>query len=70
MTTLVKIEDDAISVAEFLQSLKRSGQFEGLIEPLVWDGLSVQAAKNASVSNGSGMTAPPPPGMRPDSEYE
>ena len=45
MTTLVKIDDSAISVAEFLQTLKLTGQFEGLIEQLVRDRLTVQAAK-------------------------
>ena len=45
MTTLVKIDDDAISVEEFLQTLKLSGQFEGLVEQLVRDRLTVQAAK-------------------------
>lgn len=45
MTTLVKIDDDAISVAEFLRTLKLNGQFEGLIEQLVRDRLTVRAAK-------------------------
>ncbi|KQV87955.1 peptidylprolyl isomerase [Rhizobacter sp. Root1221] len=45
MTTLVKIDDGAISVAEFLQTLKLNGQFEGLIEQLVRDRITVQAAK-------------------------
>ena len=45
MTTLVKIDDEAISVAEFLQTLRLSGQFEGLIEQLVRDRLTVHAAK-------------------------
>jgi len=45
MTTLVKIDDGAISVAEFLQTLKLSGQFEGLLEQIVRDRITVQAAK-------------------------
>jgi len=49
MTTLVKIDDGAISVAEFLQTLKLSGQFEGLIEQLVRDRLTVQAAKKQGI---------------------
>ena len=49
MTTLVKIDDDAISVAEFLQTLKLSGQFEGLIEQLVRDRLTVHAAKKQAI---------------------
>ena len=49
MTTLVKIDDGAISVAEFLQTLKLSGQFDGLIEQLVRDRITVQAAKKQGV---------------------
>jgi len=49
MTTLVKIDDDAISVAEFLQTLKLSGQFEGLIEQFVRDRLTVQTAKKQGI---------------------
>jgi len=49
MTTLVKIDDDAISIAQFLQTLKLSGQFEGLIEQLVRDRLTVHAAKKAGI---------------------
>jgi parvulin-like peptidyl-prolyl isomerase len=45
MTTLVKIDDDAISVEEFLRTLKLNGQFNGLVEQLVRDRLTVQAAK-------------------------
>lgn len=49
MTTLVKIDEDAISVTEFLQTLKLNGQFEGLIEQLVRDRLTVQAAKKVGI---------------------
>ena len=49
MTTLVKIDDDAISVTEFLQTLKLSGQFEGLIEQFVRDRLTVQTAKKQGI---------------------
>ena len=45
MTTLVNIDDDAIDVAEFLRTLKLNGQFEGLIEQIVRDRLTVRAAK-------------------------
>lgn len=45
MTTLVKIDDEAIGIAEFLRTLKLTGQFEGLIEQLVRDRLTVRAAK-------------------------
>jgi len=49
MTTLVKIDDDTISVDEFLQTLKLNGQFEGLIEQLVRDRLTVHAAKKQGI---------------------
>ena len=49
MTTLVKIDDDVIGVAEFLQTLKLSGQYEGLIEQLVRDRLTVRAAKKQGI---------------------
>ena len=49
MTTLVKIDDDAIDVAEFLRTLKLTGQFEGLIEQLVRDRLTVHAAKKQGI---------------------
>jgi parvulin-like peptidyl-prolyl isomerase len=45
MTTLVNIDDSAIDVAEFLRTLKLNGQFEGLIEQIVRDRLTVHAAK-------------------------
>ena len=45
MTILVKIDDGAIDVAEFLRTLKLNGQFEGLIEQVVRDRLTVYAAK-------------------------
>jgi parvulin-like peptidyl-prolyl isomerase len=45
MTTLVKIDDGSIDVAEFLRTLKLNGQFEGLIEQIVRDRLTVYAAK-------------------------
>ena len=44
MTILVKIDDGAIDVAEFLRTLKLNGQFEGLIEQVVRDRLTVYAA--------------------------
>jgi parvulin-like peptidyl-prolyl isomerase len=49
MTTLVKIDNRAIDVSEFLQTLKLSGQFEGLIEQLVRDRLTVLAAKKLGI---------------------
>jgi parvulin-like peptidyl-prolyl isomerase len=49
MTTLVKIDEDSISVDEFLQALKLTGQFEGLIEQIVRDKLTVLAAKKQAI---------------------
>ena len=49
MTTLVKIDDKAIDVAEFLRTLKLTGQFEGLLEQFVRDRLAVLAAKKGGI---------------------
>jgi peptidylprolyl isomerase len=45
MTAIVKIDGASIDVAEFIRTLKLSGQYEGLIEQLVRDRLTVQAAR-------------------------
>ena len=49
MTTILKIDGEAISVAELLQTLKLTGQFEGLIEQLVRDRITVRAARKQDV---------------------
>jgi peptidylprolyl isomerase len=49
MTTIVKIDGDAIGVDEFMRTLKLSGQFEGLIEQLVRDRLTVRGAKKQGI---------------------
>ena len=49
MTPIVKIDGDAISVAEFMRTLRLTGQYEGLIEQLVRDCLAVRAAKKLGV---------------------
>jgi parvulin-like peptidyl-prolyl isomerase len=49
MTTILKIDGGAISVAELLQTLKLTGQFEGLIEQLVRDRITVLGAKKQGV---------------------
>lgn len=49
MTTIVKIDGDTIGVAEFVQTLKLTGQFEGLIEQLVRDRLTVLGAKKQGI---------------------
>ena len=45
MTIIVKIDGQAIDVADFLRTLKLGGQYEGLIEQLVRNRVTVQAAK-------------------------
>jgi len=49
MNPLVKIDGQAIAVTDFLRTLRLSGQFDGLIEQLVRDRLTVQAAKKAGI---------------------
>jgi parvulin-like peptidyl-prolyl isomerase len=45
MAGIVRIDDDIITTDDFIRSLKLSGQFEGLVEQLVRDRLTVRAAK-------------------------
>lgn len=45
MTTLVKIDAEPLGVTEFLRTLKLTGQYDGLIEQMVRDRLTVLAAK-------------------------
>lgn len=49
MTAVVKIDGTSIDVADFIRTLKLTGQYEGLIEQLVRDRLTVQAAKKAGL---------------------
>ena len=49
MTTLLKIDGHAISVDEFLQTLKLTGQFQGLIEQLVRDRVTVLGARKQGI---------------------
>ncbi|MBL8316863.1 MAG: peptidylprolyl isomerase [Burkholderiaceae bacterium] len=49
MNSLVKIDGKPVDVAEFIRTLKLSGKFEGLIDQLVRDRLTVQAAKKAGI---------------------
>jgi len=49
MNPLVKVDGQAIEVADFLRILRLSGQFDGLIEQIVRDQLTVQAAKKAGL---------------------
>lgn len=49
MTAIVRIDDEVIGVDDFVRILKLTGQFEGLIEQLVRDKLTVKSAKKAGV---------------------
>jgi parvulin-like peptidyl-prolyl isomerase len=49
MNPLVKVDGQAITVSDFVRILKLSGQFDGLIEQIVRDHLTVQAAKKVGV---------------------
>jgi parvulin-like peptidyl-prolyl isomerase len=50
MTAIVRIDDEVVDVGEFLRLLKLNGQFDGLVEQLVRDKLTVRAAKKAGVA--------------------
>ena len=45
MTAIVRIDDEVIGTDDFIRTLKLTGQFEGLIEQLVRDKLTVLAAR-------------------------
>lgn len=45
MTGIVRIDDEIVTTEDFIRSLKLSGQFEGLVEQLVRDRLTVSAAR-------------------------
>lgn len=45
MTAIVRIDDEVVSIEEFIRILKLTGQFEGLVEELVRDKVTVHAAK-------------------------
>src|ERR1700739_1478875 len=49
MTTIVKIDGEAIDLAEFVRILKLTGQFEALLEQFVRDRLAVLGAKKAGI---------------------
>ncbi len=50
MTAIVKIDDEVIDVEDFVKILKLTGQFQGLIEQLVRDKLTVRAAKKQGIT--------------------
>ena len=49
MTSVVKIDGNAIELAEFVRILKLTGQFESLLEQFVRDRLTVLGAKKAGI---------------------
>jgi len=49
MTSVVKIDGNAIDLAEFVRTLKLTGQFEALLEQFVRDRLAVLGAKKAGI---------------------
>ncbi|HJW56053.1 MAG TPA: peptidylprolyl isomerase [Burkholderiaceae bacterium] len=49
MTAIVQIDDEVISIEDFVRTLKLTGQFEGLIEQLVRDKLTARAAKKQGI---------------------
>ena len=49
MTAIVKIDGEAIGLDEFVRTLKLSGQYEGLVEQIVRDRLTVRGAKKQGI---------------------
>ena len=49
MTAIVRIDDEVIGIEDFVRTLKLTGQFEGLIEQIVRDKLTVREAKKHGV---------------------
>src|ERR1700761_6984933 len=49
MTTVVKIDGQAIELDEFVRSLKLTGQFEALLEQFVRDRLAALSARKAGI---------------------
>lgn len=47
---IVRIDDEVISVDDFVRTLKLTGQFESLVEQLVRDKLTVRAAKKQGIA--------------------
>ncbi|WP_420996718.1 peptidylprolyl isomerase [Cupriavidus sp. 30B13] len=50
MTAIVRVDDEIIGVEEFIRVLKLTGQFEGLIEQIVRDKLTVHAARKQRIA--------------------
>jgi parvulin-like peptidyl-prolyl isomerase len=50
MAGIVRIDDEVITTEDFIRTLKLTGQFEGLVEQLVRDRLTVRAARQAGLA--------------------
>jgi parvulin-like peptidyl-prolyl isomerase len=50
MAGIVRIDDEVITTDDFIRTLKLSGQFEGLVEQLVRDRLTVRAARQQGLA--------------------
>jgi peptidylprolyl isomerase len=50
MSTLAKIDGEPIDVDDFIRTLKLTGQFDGLMEQIVRDRLTVRAAKKQGIT--------------------
>jgi peptidylprolyl isomerase len=50
MAGIVRIDEELITTDDFIRSLKLTGQFEGLVEQLVRDRLTVRAAKQLGLA--------------------
>jgi len=49
MTDLVKIDDEVITTEDFVKLLRFTGAFDGLLEDIIKDKLTVHAAKKAGI---------------------
>jgi parvulin-like peptidyl-prolyl isomerase len=50
MTAIVRIDNEVISVDDFVRILKLTGQFEGLVEQIVRDKLTVRAGQKQGIA--------------------
>lgn len=50
MTAIVRIDEEVIDVDEFIRVLKLTGQFEGIVEQLVREKLTVHAARRHGIT--------------------
>lgn len=49
-TTIVRIDDEEISIDNFIRTLKLTGQFEGLVEQFVREKLTARAARKQGIT--------------------